>query len=286
MTKAIVAAAYGGPDVLELIDVQDEPPGPGQVVIDVRAAGVNPADVKAYSGVWGTDPSKLPIRLGFEVAGVVRAVGPGEVRGPAGPVRVGDEVIAYRVTGGYATSLTVPASAVVPRPPELPAVQAAGLLLTSATAFHALSAIDLSEGETVLIHAAAGGVGLMAVQLAVHRGARVIGTASPRRHDALTELGAIAVAYGDGLLERVRAAAGPRGVDAAVDAAGTDEALDVSLAVVADRARIATVANFGPRGVEAGIKRLGGGPGADPGTELRQAVRPELAALAGRACCV
>jgi len=119
----------------------------------------------------------------------------------------------------------------------------------------------------------------MAVQLAVARGATVIGTASPARHDLLRELGAHPVAYGDGLAGRVRAAA-PDGVDAALDLIGTDEAVDVSLALVSDRARIATIAAFA-RGGEAGIKVLGNGPGADPGTEIRDAARLELARLAG-----
>lgn len=280
MTKAVVAAAYGSPDVLRLVEVDVAAPGPGEVTIEVRAAGVNPADVKAYSGVWGKDPDKLPMRLGFEVSGVVVAVGEGGATGPDGPLRPGDEVIAYRVAGGYAQRLTVAGSAVLGRPADLGAAEAAGLLLTAATALHGLEAVGLASGETVLIHGAAGGVGQQAVQLAVHRGARVIGTASPRRHDRLSALGALPVAYGDGLLERVRDMAGPVGVDAAVDASGTTEALAVSLAVVTQPGRIATIANFGPDARAAGIKLLGGGPGADPGTDIRQAARSQLVKLA------
>jgi NADPH:quinone reductase-like Zn-dependent oxidoreductase len=118
----------------------------------------------------------------------------------------------------------------------------------------------------------------MAVQLAVTRGAAVVATASPARHDVLAGLGAVPVAYGDGLEQRVRAAA-PGGIDAALDLIGTDEAMDVSLALVADRARIATIAAFA-RGLQEGTKVLGGAPGADPGTEIRQAARLELARLA------
>jgi NADPH2:quinone reductase len=132
----------------------------------------------------------------------------------------------------------------------------------------------------VLVHAAAGGVGLMAVQLAAARGARVIGTASERHHERLRELGAEPTAYGDGLADRVRALA-PGGVDAAIDCVGTDEAVDVSLELVADRDRIASIAAF-QRGAEAGIRTLGGGPGADPGTELRDAARLQLTALVAR----
>jgi NADPH:quinone reductase-like Zn-dependent oxidoreductase len=184
-------------------------------------------------------------------------------------------VIAFRVSGGYAAELVVPAQALVPKPPALDWPQAAGLMVTGAAAWHALAATGVGAGDTVLIHGAAGGVGLMAVQLAAARGATVVATASPARHDFLRGLGAIPVAYGDGLAERVRAAA-PAGVGAALDLVGTDEAIDVSLALVADRGRIATLAAFA-RGAQAGIKVLGGGPGADPGTEIRAAARLELA---------
>jgi NADPH:quinone reductase-like Zn-dependent oxidoreductase len=123
---------------------------------------------------------------------------------------------------------------------------------------------------------------MAAVQVAVARGARVVATASPGRHDAVRALGAEPVAYGDGLLDRVRALV-PDGVDAAVDTVGSDEAVDTSLALVADRGRIATIAAFG-RAASDGIKALGGGPGADPGTEVRAAARLELLDLveAGR----
>jgi NADPH:quinone reductase-like Zn-dependent oxidoreductase len=143
-------------------------------------------------------------------------------------------------------------------------------MLTGVTAWHALAATDVHQGDTVLMHGAAGGVGLIAIQLAVGRGATVIATASPARHDFLRGLGAIPVGYGAGLDGRVRAAA-PGGVDVALDLIGTDEALDVSLDLVADRARIATIV-VTPRSREAGIKLLGGAPGADPGTE--SATRP------------
>jgi NADPH:quinone reductase len=138
---------------------------------------------------------------------------------------------------------------------------------------------NLSEqdGDTVLVHGGSGGVGLMAVQLAALRGATVVATASPARHDLLREFGAVPVAYGPGLADQVRAAA-PGGVDAALDLVGTDEAMDTSLALVADRARIATIAGFA-RGQREGVKVLGGAPGADPGTEIREAARLDLAQL-------
>jgi len=126
----------------------------------------------------------------------------------------------------------------------------------------------------VLVHGGAGGVGLMAVQLAVRAGADVIATASEGRHARLRELGAVPVRYGSGLVDRVRALA-PDGIDAALDMVGTDEALDASVELVADRRRIATVAGF-RRAPELGIQALGGGPGADPGTNIRSAARMEL----------
>jgi NADPH2:quinone reductase len=151
-------------------------------------------------------------------------------------------------------------------------------MLAGVTAWHCLVATDVGAGDVVLIHGGSGGVGVMAVQLAVARGATVIATASAARHEFLRGLGAVPVTYGAGLAERVRAAA-PGGVTAALDLVGTDEAVDTSLELLADHARIATIAAFGRAG-PAGIKSLGGGPGADPGTEIRMAARLELARLA------
>ncbi len=281
MSEIVVATAYGGPEVLAVEDLPTPDPGPGEVRIAVRAAGVNPVDYKLYSGAFGADPANLPMRLGFEAAGVVTAVG-ADAAGPAGRISLGDEVIAFRAAGAYAAELVVSGSSVVAKPSTMSWEQAGGLMLTGATAVHALEAVGLRGSETVLIHGAAGGVGLTAVQLAVGRGATVLGTASSGKHDLLRELGAIPVAYGPGLADRVRAAA-PQGVDAAIDCVGTDEAVDVSLELVRDRSRIATIAAFG-RGAKAGIKLLGAGPGGDPGVQIRNAARLQLteAVAAGR----
>jgi NADPH:quinone reductase-like Zn-dependent oxidoreductase len=135
----VIAAGYGGPEVLKVADQPAGEPGPGQALIAVRAAGVNPVDYKAYSGAFGADPARLPIRLGSEAAGVVTAAGPGAI-GPAGPVTAGQEVIAYRAPGAYAAELVVPAQSLVPKPEVLDWAQAAGLMLTGATAWHALAA--------------------------------------------------------------------------------------------------------------------------------------------------
>jgi NADPH:quinone reductase-like Zn-dependent oxidoreductase len=276
MSRVVVAAAYGGPEVLSVVERADRPPGPGEALLEVRAAGVNPADWKSYGGAWGTDPARLPMRLGFEASGVVTEVGEG-ARGPAGPVAAGDEVIGFPLSGAYADRLVVPASSLVPKPAGMTWEAAAGLMLAGAAAAHAVSAVEVRDGDTVLVHGAAGGVGLMLVQLARARGARVIGSARGAGAELVRRLGGEPVAYGDGLAERVRALA-PAGVSAAVDAVGTDEAIDTSLDLVADRRRIATLAAF-ERGGAAGVQVLGNGPGADPGTAIRDAARLELVRL-------
>ena len=277
MVTKVVATAFGGPEVLAVIDEEVGEPGAGQVLLEVRAAGTNPIDYKLYSGVRGKDPSLLPMWVGLEASGVVLAVGDG-AEGPAGSVHVGDEVIAFRAPGSYAEQLIVQASAVVPKPPALSFEEGAGLMLAGTTAVHALRAVGVKRGETLVLHGASGGVGLLAVQLAVADGVRVIGTASEGTHAELRRLGAEPVVYGEGLVERIRELA-PDGVYAAIDSVGTDEAIDTSLELVADRRRIATLANA-PRGLELGIQVLGGAPGADPGTEIRDRARLELVQLA------
>jgi len=266
MAKTVVAAAYGGPEMLSVVDAEVPPPRPGEVTIEVRAAGVNPVDYKLYSGARGNSPDDLPMRLGLEVAGVITEVGPGAA-GPAGPLSVGDEVVAYPAPGGYATAITLPAEHVVPKPAELSWEQAAGLLLAGATAVHALAVAKIGSGDAVLVHGGSGAVGLLAVQLSLASGATVVATASERNQTLLRDVGAVAVTYGPGLLERVKQAA-PSGVNAVIDAVGTDEAIDVSLAAVADPGRIVSIAAF--HRADTGIKLIGNGqPGVDPGTEIR-----------------
>lgn len=273
MTRTVAATGYGGPEVLAVQDIPLPHPGPEQVLIDVRAAGTNPLDVKLYSGAFGNDPDKLPMPLGFEVAGVVAAVVPG-VSGYTGALAVGDEVVATGVRGGYSEQVIVDATEVGHKPAGLSFEQASGLLLVGGTAWHLLTKTGVGTGDTVLVHGGAGGVGLMVVQLAVARGARVIATASTANHDKLRGYGAEPVEYGPGLADRVRAIGA---VDAALDLVGTDEALDVSVELVADRARIATIAGFARAG-ELGIAVL---TGADGGDEIRDASRSELLRLAG-----
>ncbi|WP_028921354.1 quinone oxidoreductase family protein [Pseudonocardia acaciae] len=278
MARVVVANGFGGPEVLSMVERPVRDPGPGEVTIRVRAVGVNPLDYVEYSGALGTDRGALPLPVGHELAGVVTAVG----AGAAGRIRPGDEVIAYHreVPGAYASEVTWPAEVVVPKPVNLGWEQAAGLLLVGTTAVHALTATGVGDGDTVLIHGVSGGVGLVTAQLARLRGAAVIGTAGRARHEMLRGYGVEPVEYGPGLADRVRDSAGTRSVDAAIDAVGTDEAIDTSLALVADRARIATLLAF-QRGNDAGIKTLGNLGGAtDPGTEIRADARARLVSLA------
>jgi NADPH:quinone reductase-like Zn-dependent oxidoreductase len=266
----VVATAFGGSDALSLVDVPTPEPGIGELLIGVRAAGTNPIDYRAYSGAFGADPSQLPMRLGREASGVV--IGEGEPS-PSG-IKIGDEVICYPLQGAYCTELVVAASDVVPKPPGMTFEEASGLLVAGTTAVHTLSAAGVRPGDAVVVHGASGGVGEMVVQLAINAGARVIGTGSPSSHQQLSLLGAEPVAYGSGLLERIRTMV-PQGVDASIDTVGTDEAIDASIALVADRSRIVTIAGF-QRGFQLGLKVLGGAPGADPGTEVRAAARLDL----------
>lgn len=272
MTRAVVATAYGGPEVLRLVDVDPGRPGPGEVLLEVRAAGVNPADWKAYSGAWGTDPGRLPMRLGHEAAGVVIEVGP-----EVADLDVGDEVIAYPVPGAYACRVVVPAESVLPKPSAMSWEKAGGLMVAGVSAAHALTATGVGAGDTVLVHGASGGVGAMVVQLARAKGARVIGTAAPANHEYLSDLHATPVAYGPGLVERVHGAA-PHGVTAAIDVAGTAEALETSVTLVPQRRRIATLVNFS-LGASLGVQLLGSGAGADAGTGVRMAARQRLIRL-------
>jgi NADPH:quinone reductase-like Zn-dependent oxidoreductase len=252
MTKAVVFDAFGPPEVLRLADLPEPQAGPGEVRVRVRAAGVQPFDISVRRG--DAPPFlkvNFPQQIGQEYAGVVDQVGPGVTT-----LGVGDEVLGSTMLAGYAEHLVAAAENVVRKPSELDFETAAGLVAASQTATGALRELAVKPGETLLIHAAAGSVGTIAVQQAVLQGLTVIGTASPANHEYLRSLGAVPVEYGDGLVERVRAAA-PGGVDAALDAAGRG-AMAASVELVADRGRIGTIvddaaaAEFGTRVVRAG----------------------------------
>jgi NADPH:quinone reductase-like Zn-dependent oxidoreductase len=233
--RAITYDQYGDPDNLTLSDVPEPKVGPAEVLIRVRSAAVNPVDWKvAAGGLDGLMNVTFPAIPGWDVSGVVERVG---LDTPE--FAPGDEVIAYArkdwVHGGtFAELVTVPVRAVARKPKALDWDQAAGLPLAGLSAYQLLSRLGVTKGETVLVHAAAGGVGILAVQIAKATGARVIGTASETNHEALRGFGAEPVTYGDGLAERVRELA-PDGVDVVVDFVGG--VLDDTLAVLKEGGR-------------------------------------------------
>jgi NADPH2:quinone reductase len=262
--RQVVAIGYGGPEQLEIREHDPGDPGPGQVLVEVRAIGVNAWDVKSYSGSAGDDPSKLPMVLGGECAGVVLAGALGE----------GSEVIVHPVSGAYADRVVVKESSCVTKPVGLSWEQAAGLMLTGTAAAHLVAATHVAAGETVLLNGAAGGVGLYAAQLARHRGARVLGTALSDHHDVLREMGVEPFDFREDVEAWVTQQA-PDRVDAVLDAVGAPPVLDLSLRVVKDPERVATLVPS-PAAAERDIAQLGFGEGADPGTALRAAARFDL----------
>ncbi|PRB01418.1 NADP-dependent oxidoreductase [Microbacterium sp. MYb64] len=267
-----IAPEWGGPQRWRLADTTAPDPQQGEVTIRVRAAGMNPADRKH---VAAPRPGvALPVPIGYEISGEILAIGPGTRIG-SGEVQVGDEVVAFRVRGGYATALTIPAEKAFRKPGPLSHAEAANLLLAGTTAAEMLDRVHAAAGETILLHGASGAVGVMVLQLAALRGVRVIGTASAAGAERVRGFGGIPIAYGDGLLDRVRGTGIP--VAAALDAIGTDEAVDVSLALVEDRARIVTIAAPG-RAAEHGFGAIAGTQPAS--TAFRDGIRGELVRLA------
>ncbi|MFI5659563.1 NADP-dependent oxidoreductase [Streptomyces sp. NPDC051684] len=241
--KAISYRSYGGPEVLEYGEVRDPKVGPDSVLVKVRAAAVNPVDRHCRAGHLDAllDPV-FPVIPGWDVSGVV--VQPGVAVTEFAP---GDEVIGYvredfLSRGTFAEYVAAPVRTLARKPRNLTFEEAAGLPLAGLTAYQVLTGgLEVKEGDVVLVHAAAGGVGSFAVQLARHFGARVIGTASERNHEYVRELGGEPVAYGDGLAERVRALV-PEGVDAAFDTVG-GETLRVSAELLAPGGRLASIAD-------------------------------------------
>jgi len=272
MAQHWVATDFGGLDVLEFQETEVRTPGIGEVTIDVRASGMNPADFKHISR--GSDRSQLPIPLGYEASGVISAVG------PETGFEVGDEVLGFRFRGAYATELTVPASDVFIKPPTLGFPEAANLLLAGTTASEMLHLTHVGPGDTVLVHGASGAVGVSVIQQAKLIGARVIGTASEKNFPLLERFGAEPVQYGPGLADRVRALA-PDGITASLDTVGTDEAVQVSLELVADRSRIVTLTASEDAERE-GFHMIAGSVPSSASTQYRYSVRGTLVDLAGQ----
>ncbi|MFB7249476.1 zinc-binding alcohol dehydrogenase family protein [Microbacterium sp. NPDC056234] len=279
MARQWIAREWGSPDAWRFEDVTPPAPSRGEVTIRVRAAGVNPADAKHVAAQ--RPGASLPVAIGYEVSGELTAIGP-ETEIGSGAASVGDEVLAFRVSGGYATELTVPAEKVFHKPSSLSHPEAANLLLTGTTAAEMLAITAVAPNETVLLHGASGAVGVSVLQQAARIGARVIGTASPRRADEVRRFGGTPVAYGDGLADRIRAAMADAGVDridAALDAVGTDEAVTTSLEFVADRARIVTIVAAASARSEGFTAIAGSMPDS---ARFRDEARAGLIALAAR----
>lgn len=199
--RAVVFDRFGGPDVLRVAEIDDPVPGPGQVRVRVRAAGVQMFDVLVRRGGMPMVPTAFPQQIGQEFSGVVDRLG----EGSAGHgITVGDAVLGSTMLNGYAERLCVPWETLVPQPAEVDFPTAASLVSAAQTASGALRALGVGPGDVLLLHAAAGSVGTVATRLALLAGATVIGTASPANHDFLRSLGAVPVAYGDDLPRTVR----------------------------------------------------------------------------------
>lgn len=246
--RAARFSSFGGPEVLEIVDVPEPHPGPGEIRIAVRAAGINPVDWKSRQGMMGSD---LPSGTGYDAAGVVDELGDG-VAG----VAVDDEVFGQgRDVAAQFAVLTQWARV----PAGLNFTAAAGLPMAVETATRGLDLLGVGDGDTVLVNGASGGVGSAAVQIARERGARVIGTTSEPNHEYLRSLGAEVVTYGEGLAERVRALV-PDGVDAAFDVAGGGQ-LPALVELAGGTRRVLTIADFA--GAEENGVQVSGGPGTE-----------------------
>jgi NADPH:quinone reductase-like Zn-dependent oxidoreductase len=258
--KAIQYRRFGGPEVLELVELPDPHPGPGQVRVAVLAVGVNPIDWKMRSGMMG---GELPQTTGREAAGVVDELGEGVEE-----VAPGDRVFGF-VTGAGAAELVLLAD-YAPIPASLDFAGAAALPVAVETATRTLDLLGVGQDSTLLVNGAAGAVGSSAVQLARLRGARVIGTASPNNHEYLRSLGAEPTTYGDRLTDRVREIA-PRGVDAALDAAGGG-ALPALVELAGDRERVVTIADYA--GAQETGAQFSGGMGTERAIHALRDVGP------------
>ncbi len=258
MTKAVRFEQYGGTEVLEVVEIERPDPGPGQVRVEVVASSINPGEAKIRDGalhsMW---PTTFPSGEGSDLAGRISALGDG-VEG----FELGDEVIGFSdERAAHATDAVVPASNLVPKPAGVTWEEAASLYVAGATAWAAVSAVSLEPGDTVVVAGAAGGVGLIAAQLAKHAGATVIGTARESDGEFLRNLGVVPVVYGDGVAARIREAAGERGVDAFIDTYGSGN-VEIALELGVPAERIDTIADFEAQkkyGVKAEGSAAGGG---------------------------
>ncbi|MFG1685551.1 NADP-dependent oxidoreductase [Nonomuraea sp. NPDC049269] len=240
MSKAVRFQQYGGIEVLRVVEVDRPVPGPGQVLVRVEAAAINPGEAMIRTGAlhdrW---PATFPSGQGSDLAGVVAEVGAG-VDG----FTSGDEVIGFTHNrASHAEFVVVEAADLTRRPADVSWEQAGSLFVSGTTAYAAVRAVAAGPGDTVVISGAAGGVGSIAVQLARDTGATVIGLASEANHQWLADHGAIPVAYGEGVADRIRTAAGGGKVDAFIDAFGADY-VEIALDLGVAPERIDTIINF------------------------------------------
>ena len=239
MSRAVRFDHYGGIDVLQVVDVPDPVPGPGEVLVRVKAASINPGEAKIREGALDSlFPATFPSGEGSDLAGIVEGVGVDVTA-----VGVGDEVIGYSDNRNSQAELAVvPAKNLTPRPPSVPWEVAGSLHVAGVTAWAAVRAVSLSDDDTVVVAGAAGGVGVFAVQLAGLTGATVIGLAGESKHGWLRSHDVVPVLYGDGVEDRIRAAA-PDGVDAFLDLVGGGY-VELALALGVAPDRIDTIADF------------------------------------------
>jgi len=264
--RAVQYDEFGGVDVLRVAEVPVPEPGPGAALVEVAAAGANPGEAYVREGRYAQRwPSTFPSGQGSDLAGTVRALGAG-----VDSVAVGDEVFGWTdARASQAEYVVVPVGQILPKPPELAWEQAGALHVVGATAWAAVRAVDPRPGETVVVSAAAGGVGVLTVQLARRAGATVVGIASAANHEWLRAHGVVPVAHGEGLVDRIRAVAPT--VDAFIDLFG-EGYVDVALALGVRPDRIDTIIDFAAV-EEHGVKADGNAVGARP------EVLAELAAL-------
>jgi len=249
MPQAYVYSRNGGPETESFVDLPKPVPGPGELLVAVHAAGVNPVDWKRRTGFGpvGAAAVTLPAVFGGEVAGLVEQVGAG-VEGFA----VGDAVFGNSSTGGYAQYTLVPAETAAHKPAALSFTDASTLPIAAATAYDGVQQLDLPAGATLLVTGAGGGVGVAAAQIAAHAGLRVIGVAGAAKKSFVEDLGAVYVESGPGFAERVRAAA-PDGVDGVYDLVG-GTVLEEAAELLADRSKLIS------GGDRVTVARLGGAP--------------------------
>ncbi|MFD8819525.1 NADP-dependent oxidoreductase [Streptomyces sp. NPDC059627] len=272
--KAVRFHAYGEIDVLRVEEVERPVPGPGQVLVEVRAAGIQPGEVMIRRGArHGRWPATFPSGQGSDLAGVVVAAGP-EVRGFA----VGDEVLGFtHGRASHAEYVVAEDVHLVFRPDGLPWEVAGSLYVAGTTAYATVFAVDPRPDETVVVSGAAGGVGSLAVQLARRRGATVIGLASEPNHAWLAAHGVVPVTYGEGAAERIRKAAGGAGIDAFIDTFG-DGYVDLAVDLGVRPDRINTIRDW-QAAARVGARTYGEGSAASAvvvGELARLAARGEL----------